>query len=198
LSRPSKMPGRAYNLPAQACKLGSKLVKVPGSVCKGCYALKGRYRFPTVRLSLERRLQAITSPRWVEAMVCLISWYENPLVGSGYFRWHDSGDLQTVEHYGKICEICRRTPNIRHWLPTREVGIIQTSGITPPQNLTVRISLNRVGQHTASDSLSSANISTVGVGWTGYQCPAPHQNNRCLDCRACWDRKEKVVNYTLH
>ena len=44
LSKPSKMPGPAHNLPAQACKTGAKLVKVPGSVCAGCYALKGRYR----------------------------------------------------------------------------------------------------------------------------------------------------------
>ena len=42
LSKPSKMPGPAHNLPAQACKTGAKLVKVPGSVCAGCYALKGR------------------------------------------------------------------------------------------------------------------------------------------------------------
>ena len=45
LSKPSKMPGPAHNLPAQACKTGAKLVNVPGSVCAGCYALKGRYRF---------------------------------------------------------------------------------------------------------------------------------------------------------
>ena len=49
LSKPSKMPGYAYNLPATECKIGSKLVKVPGSVCHGCYALKGRYRFPNVK-----------------------------------------------------------------------------------------------------------------------------------------------------
>ena len=32
LSKPSKMPGPAYNLPARACITGAKLVKVPGSV----------------------------------------------------------------------------------------------------------------------------------------------------------------------
>ena len=31
LSKPSKMPGPAHNLPAQACKTGAKLVKVPVS-----------------------------------------------------------------------------------------------------------------------------------------------------------------------
>jgi hypothetical protein len=69
LSKPSKMPGPAHNLPAQACKTGAKLVKVPGSVCAGCYALKGRYRFKNVQAALNRRLQAFEDPRWVDAMV---------------------------------------------------------------------------------------------------------------------------------
>ena len=52
LSKPSKMPGPAHNLPAVACKTGAKLVKIPGSVCAGCYALKGRYRFNNVQDAL--------------------------------------------------------------------------------------------------------------------------------------------------
>ena len=49
LSAPSKMPGPSFNLPAVACITGAKLVDVLGSTCSGCYALKGRYRFPNVR-----------------------------------------------------------------------------------------------------------------------------------------------------
>ncbi len=41
LSQPDKMPGYAYGLPAWECKTGGKLAKVPGSVCFGCYAMKG-------------------------------------------------------------------------------------------------------------------------------------------------------------
>ena len=43
LSKPSKMPGPAYNLPASQCITGAKLVNVKGSTCSGCYALKGNY-----------------------------------------------------------------------------------------------------------------------------------------------------------
>ena len=39
LSKPSKMPGHAYGLPAKECKTGGKLQKVKGSTCYGCYAL---------------------------------------------------------------------------------------------------------------------------------------------------------------
>ena len=86
LSKPSKMPGPAYNLPAWACKTGAKLRKVPGSPCYGCYAFKGRYNFSNVQLALKRRLEALESPLWVEAMVTLIK-------GQEFFRWHDSGDI---------------------------------------------------------------------------------------------------------
>ena len=72
LSKPSKMPGPAYNLPAAACITGAKLVKVPGSVCAGCYALKGRYRFKNVQDALQRRLQELQEPRWVQAMTVFI------------------------------------------------------------------------------------------------------------------------------
>ena len=87
LSAPSKMPGPAYNLPAVACITGAKLVKVPGSVCAGCYALKGRYRFPNVQAALNRRLKSLEHPDWIRAMVVLID-------KAPWFRWHDSGDLQ--------------------------------------------------------------------------------------------------------
>ena len=95
LSKPSKMPGPAYNLPASACITGQKLVKVPGSVCAGCYALKGRYRFNNVQAALQRRLQAIESPEWVEAMIVLIKPHK-------WFRWHDSGDIQSLKHLENI------------------------------------------------------------------------------------------------
>ena len=45
LSKPSKMPGWSIGIPAKECNTGSKLVNVEGSVCEGCYALKGCYVF---------------------------------------------------------------------------------------------------------------------------------------------------------
>ena len=75
LSQPNKMPGYAYNLPAQGCITGAKLVKISGSVCSGCYALKGRYRFPNVKEALNRRLNSLNDPEWIPAMVVLVAHY---------------------------------------------------------------------------------------------------------------------------
>ena len=190
LSKPSKMPGPAHNLPAQACKTGAKLVKVPGSVCAGCYALKGRYRFNNVQAALNRRLQALMDPRWVTAMVTLIK-------GEKWFRWHDSGDIQSVEHLKNIFEVCKRTPETAHWLPTREARFLSLMDpAVVPANLKIVLSDHMVDQKKpASWWPFTSGVTTDAAQIT---CPAPKQNNECKSCRACWDPSVKRVVYGKH
>ena len=121
LSAPSKMPGYAYNLPAWECVTGVKLQAVAGSVCSGCYAMKGRYRFKNVKDALNRRLNSLTHPQWVEAMTVLVSHYSRAVP---FFRWHDSGDLQGAQHLKNIFEVCNATKQVQHWMPTREVKLL--------------------------------------------------------------------------
>ena len=187
LSKPSKMPGPAYNLPAVACITGAKLVKVPGSVCHGCYALKGRYRFSNVRMALARRLESLKHPRWVEAMTALIA-------GEPWFRWHDSGDLQSAWHLKQIFEVCKLTPDTQHWLPTREARILNLMDpdIIPP-NLIIRMSSHMIDQQPVTFWPWTSTVST-----TTKTCPAKDQGNECGDCRNCWDRKVTNVTYPKH
>ena len=108
LSKPSKMPGWSIGLPAKECKTGGKLQKVPGSVCYDCYALKGCYIFKVVQDAQYRRLAAIKSPQWVDAMAHLIN-SKKPDV----FRWHDSGDVQDLNHLMKILKcVSSRHPSV--------------------------------------------------------------------------------------
>jgi hypothetical protein len=179
LSKPSKMPGPAHNLPAAACKTGAKLVKVPGSVCAGCYALKGRYRFNNVQQALKRRLKALESPLWVEAMTTLIK-------GQDWFRWHDSGDIQSMEHLNNIFKVCKLTPETKHWMPTREAQFLK--GLNPeevPENLIIRMSSHMIDQGPVKQWPWTSTVSTAPEART---CPAPDQDNDCGSCRACWDR----------
>ena len=187
LSKPSKMPGWAYGLPAKECKTGSKLVKIKGSTCEGCYALKGCYVFKVVQDAQYRRLEAIKSPLWVAAMTILINSKK-----SKWFRWHDSGDVQDEAHLVKIFAVCRLTPESKHWMPTREAW---TKHFLPecPDNLIMRFSAPMVNQEAPA---SWAHTSTVVT--TGASCPAPDQNNECKNCRQCWDKNVKNVAYGQH
>jgi len=189
LSRPSKMPGWSYGLPAAECKTGQLLVDVVGSTCEGCYATKGCYVFPVVQAAQYRRLESIAKPEWVDAMALLIN-SKRPDV----FRWHDSGDVQDEAHLYKIFEVCELSPEKRHWLPTREAWTNKYLD-QAPGNLTIRFSMPMVDQEPAGSWLNTSTVVTTAGGRT---CPAPDQGNVCGDCRACWDPSVKNVAYGKH
>jgi hypothetical protein len=206
LGYPSKMPGTAYGISAKACITGAKLAQVPGSVCHGCYALKANYLYPSVQMAHDKRLTGIASPLWTAAMVALLTAAHesgrgrNGPIASGWHRWHDSGDLQSVEHLTKICAVAALTPQIRHWLPTRELAIVkayQAQGGTVPGNLVIRVSATMV-----DGDATTAWPTTSGVHdakrHKGRACIAPKQEGKCGDCRACWDPRVKHVSYHLH
>ena len=189
LSAPSKMPGPSYNLPATRCLTGAKLAKIPGSVCHGCYALKGRYRFTNVKDAMQRRLESLTHPRWVEAMTYLIQTHKQ----GQHFRWHDSGDIQSSWHLKQIFEVCNRTPETRHWLPTRERKFLPLSPDSIPKNLTIRFSSHMIDQKPVTSWPWTSTVSS-----STRTCPALDQGNSCKDCRACWDRTVSNVTYPKH
>lgn len=197
LSAPSKMPCQGYSIPASRCLAGSKFAKVEGSVCSQCYAFRGNYRFAFIQNVLEKRFQSLSNPLWVEAMALAINQTES----SGFFRWHDSGDLQGVWHLEKIAAVCKLTPKIKHWLPTREfkiVGDFLRAGHKIPKNLTIRFSSIMVD---GAPPIALAKKFGVGVGGVlrkGFNCPAYSQGNKCLTCRACWNKKRFEVSYKKH
>ena len=199
LSKPSKMPSYGYSLSAFKCKVGSKLREVLNSTCANCYALKGRYIFPNVQEALDRRMDKLqNNPKWVDAMIYLILHY---CTKTKVFRWHDSGDLQSVQHLINIVNIAECTPNVKHWLPTREVGIVQEYKKLFgdfPSNLVVRISATMVNGVPHKFHEHSSTVATSNDLAIGHLCPAPKQDNKCGDCRACWDTNIKNVTYLEH
>ena len=135
-----------------------------------------------------RRLEAIKDPQWVDAMAHLIN-SKKPDV----FRWHDSGDVQDLDHLMKIFEVCELTPSKRHWLPTREAWIKKHLD-SKPTNLVIRFSAPMVNQRAHA---SWPNSSSVVTG-EDFNCPSSKQGNQCLDCRKCWDPEIKNISYKAH
>ena len=200
-TKTTKMPSDSYSLPAKACITGSKLVKIKGSVCEGCYALKGNYhRFAkTIEPLQYKRLESITHPLWVEAMVKLIG-------NKPFFRWHDAGDLQSVEHLSKIAQIAQQLPQTLFWLPTREYDIVKAFVETKsiPVNLVIRMSAMMIDQPAklprSLKGIANVLTSTVHKNkeLTGFKCVAPSQQGKCGSCRSCWDNTVTNVSYHAH
>lgn len=212
LGQTSKMPGRSYGISAKLCVTGSQLRKVPGSVCSGCYAMTDWYRtWIPLLAGHARRFAGLRHPRWVEAMVRMIS---SACQGEdSYFRWHDSGDLQGIWHLQQIVHVAELTPTVKHWLPTREYGMVSlflaAGGVIPP-NLVIRLSAHMIDAepvvppelaHLPTSTVVTASASSTGMkpARGSVECRAVEaRDNKCGQCRACWDPRVKGVQYPQH
>ena len=195
LGKPSKMPCPSYNTPAILCVMGSRLRKIKGSTCHKCYAMRGNYVRPNVKTGLKKRFDAFKKNNFVEGMSLMINRYS---AKSGYFRWFDSGDLADADILKKIVMICENTPKIKHWLPTREVKIVSDylKEKEFPKNLLVRVSAPMIdGKPLKFRWTSTVHHKKKPIG---RDCPSRFQKNKCMDCRACWDRRIKNVSYHKH
>jgi hypothetical protein len=198
LSKTDKMPGFSYSLPTSRCVTGQKLAKIKGTVCHACYARRGRYVFRNVRNALERRAAAIENPLWVEAMAFCINYEASKKPENRYFRWHDSGDLQSTLHLRDIIRICKKTPKVKHWLPTKEYGmVVKVLGdIECPKNLVIRLSAHYVDKPVKMHGALIGTVHTDPLIFPqAWHCPAGDQGHKCGDCRACWDRRVRHVSY---
>ena len=191
----SKMPTISYSISAKDCITGSKLRLIKNTVCSDCYALKGNYiRYAkNIEPAMKRRLNSISSPNWVNAMVYIMN-HQKAVINSGLFRWHDSGDIQSFDHLDKIVQIAKQTPNIKHWLPTKESNLIQNYKGVIPKNLIIRLS----GSFIDGKAPKYKNTSTVVSSKDQATCKSFEQNGQCLTCVQCWDSSIKNISYLNH
>jgi hypothetical protein len=192
LGKPSKMPGMSYGISAKQCITGAKLAKIEGTVCSGCYALKANYSYPSVQKAHIKRASSLNHPQWVEAMVTQIRASK-----TGYFRWHDAGDLQSFQHLLNIVSVADKCPAVAFWLPTKEKQFIsqylEAFG-TFPRNLIVRVS----GAMIDGTRPDFAHVSTVTTDINKATCRAFENDNKCGNCRKCWNKDFNNVTYLKH
>lgn len=213
LSRTSKMPCPSFGLHVSSCTTGQKLRKISHSVCSKCYAHKGRYLFKNVTNAGKERIKNITKAIatenqqiWVDAMVFLI---KSKAAKSGYFRWHDTGDIFSVEYLKMILDVVKATPEIKHFLPTKELSLVRTAKVLGiPDNLNIRVSallLNKLYKNIEpSAGITSSAVfkcetaeRETELAKLGHVCPGV-RSHQCGECRACWDRNVGTVIYPQH
>ena len=189
----TKMPGTSYAIDAFACNTGSKLAEIKGTPCASCYARKLQKLRPSVNQGYKANLEKwrkASAEQWVKAMV-----FQIERSGTDYHRWFDSGDLQNKAMLDNIIEVCKRTPNVKHWLPTQERDIIK--GVDTPPNLVIRLSGSKVNGRAPNADNTSTVFDKHGEP-IGQECLAYTRGNNCGDCRACWDPKVNNVSYRKH
>ena len=194
LSNTSKLGCKSISLNAKNCKTGSKLAKKKGSVCFGCYALKGCYQFPVVQNAMERRMKFFYHKDFIPIMVFLLS-----SLRKKKFRWFDSGDVQNTIMALNILEICRLTPDIKHWIPSKEYKIWREALKIQklPKNVCLRMSSPNIDQEPLKGFENTSTVHKDKKAF-GLECIAYKQDGKCLDCEACFNKKVKNVSYPLH
>lgn len=178
-------------------KVFKKENQVP--VCKGCYAQFGNYHFKPVIALREHNQKDWQKPDWVIQMVDLIK-------DDRYFRWFDSGDIYCVELAKKILQVCKKTPDTKHWIPTRSYKIKSIAKVLNElqnlPNVVVRISGDLIDKeilfflgHTSS-VISDKYDPATGKGY--LVCQAKNRAGKCANCRACWNKEVNHVYYPIH
>lgn len=191
LSKSAKMPETAHGTPAANCHTGRQLAGVAGSVCEGCYAMKGRCGMPMSVAAQQRREDAMRDhPQWEEAMTRLLD-------GVKHHRWFDTGDIPDAHCLERIIRVAESTPDTMHWLPTKEYGLAKQYAGQFPENLIVRVSMPMVDQAPVGGFELTSTVHRK-LEPVGHACPAEHNKNQCGSCRACWDRTVKNVSYHWH
>jgi len=198
ISVTSKLDGiRSWSLQALDTCPGS--ISSPGvlvDACKGCYATTGNYRYPNVKAPRISNQSDWQRMGWVSDMV-------EALQNDRYFRWFDSGDMYTLGLAEKILEVMRMTPWCKHWLPTRMHKfpkfslVLKTMQALP--NVSVRFSSDSVnGEFTKGLHGSVIVADTDQTTKAMTLCRAYENAGKCSGCRACWDKKVKVIAYPAH
>lgn len=191
---PGKMGSApAWGIPATRCNIGSILAKQPGTVCNDCYATKGTFRFGQNKKKLEAAYEGLKNPLWTPSMVMLIRWYAQER-----FRWFHSGDLASISHLRNIIRICLETPDVSHWLPSRERDVILACKAEIPPNLTIRASATRIDGTPPTWWPTTSTVVTSGGDGV---CPSSVEKGSSCDdhgCDACWNREIANVGYLHH
>jgi hypothetical protein len=198
LSVTSKLDGiRSWSLNALDTCPGS--LESPGvlvDACKGCYATSGNYRFPNVKAPRESNKLDWQRLEWVNDMV-------QALENDRFFRWFDSGDMYSLGLAEKMLEVMIRTPWVKHWLPTRMHKFpkfkIVLDQMQQLKNVSVRFSSDSVQGQYVKGLHGSVIVPTPNDVKKGMiLCEAYSHEGKCNGCRACYDKKVKVIAYPAH
>lgn len=197
LSKASKMPCRSWSLQAlETCPASRDADGNLVPACAGCYATTGNYNFPNVKAPRAHNKEDWKRSEWVEDMV-------QELDADRYFRWFDSGDLYDIRLARKVLEVMKRTPWVRHWLPTRMYKFEKFLPVLAEMELLPNVVVRYSSDSITGETIDGANTSTIipadaDAPKDATVCRAYEREGKCGSCRACWSKDVPIVAYVAH
>lgn len=162
--------------------------------CKGCYATTGNYRFPNVKAPREFNREDWKRDNWVDDMIA-------GLGNSRYFRWFDSGDMYDLGLAHKIYAVMKRTPEVKHWIPTRMHKFSKFKDVLEMMEALDNVSVRRSSDSVTGGLIDGLNTSTIfseELPEGAVECKAYQHDGKCSGCRACYDKSVSVIAYKAH
>ena len=199
-----KMPGSSFPTSTKKCGVGSMLKLVPGSTCHKCYAARLEAYRENVASGYMKNwiitndMIAENMDLWVEGIVYqILHFYKKTDVK--YHRWFDAGDAFSVEWFIAIAKVARKTPDFKHWFPTREKAhyLEYLRNHKQPSNLIIRVSSAMIDGPPLKGFKNTSTVHKNKIHF-GQRCIAEFQDGHCGDCRACWNPKIKNISYHKH
>ena len=86
-----------------------------------CYARKGRFRFPSVRKTLEYNWQ-----EWRNKPVDYMNSVIQACINVRYFRWHSSGDIPSRFYLHMMCVTAKICPEVRFLCFTKKYELVNS------------------------------------------------------------------------
>lgn len=199
LSKTSKLGCLSWSLQAFETCPGSIDKGEVVDACKFCYARRGMYHMPDVKRVRAENKEDWQSVDWVDRMV-------QSLAKQTHFRWFDSGDMYSITLAERILEIMKRTPHVKHWLPTRMHKFEKFKSVLfdmmQLDNVCVRLSGDSVSGDILDVNVPNSTITPWASFHHGnpevFECGAYQRAGKCGDCRACWDKEVKTIAYPYH
>jgi len=115
ISKTYKMPCYSWSLSAFDCVFTDPIC------IKICYAKNHHYNFQNVKDALHKNKTSYLDRNWVRNFTKFLI-----QIDAKFFRWFDSGDLETIVLLEKICKVVDNSKQVKFWLPTRARDILES------------------------------------------------------------------------
>lgn len=161
---------------------------------KECYAMRGRFRFPNVRNSMESNYFAYTEnpANYFNEIRKAV---DNGMVSYAYFRWHASGDIVDEDYFQGMVQLANELPRTSFLCFTKKYEIVNNyiaeHGALPAN---LNIVLSAWGRLLSVENPYNLPVAYVRfknmMSITGFiPSDAIECEGNCTHCLRCWNIK---------